>query len=173
MLNELAERHGTDKGIACKTKLVPKRYTPIYSDLFLTHGKPQVLLEIGVAQGASMRMWEEFLPNTKIVGIDRNPVCRIHASDRIYIEIGDQSDRDFLSEVAQKHGPFGVIIDDGGHRDDLHMASFESLWEHCIQWYAIEDLHVSPGSVPWLREIGASFPLSTLAVISRKPVQEP
>lgn len=31
------------------------------------------LIEVGVYEGASIKMWEEYFPNAKIIGLDINP----------------------------------------------------------------------------------------------------
>src|SRR5580693_10476552 len=65
-------------------------------------GQQVELLEIGVAQGESLRTWADFMPHAKIVGVDNNEGCLAHASDRITVEIGSQADPVFLSNIAGK-----------------------------------------------------------------------
>jgi hypothetical protein len=45
--------------------------------------------------------------------------------------------------VCQWHGGFHIIIDDGSHRGEDHITSFEALWPFVTRggWYVIEDLH--------------------------------
>jgi cephalosporin hydroxylase len=103
-----------------------------------------LLLEIGIQRGASLRMWEEFLPNATIFAIDINPACTQFATDRTKVSIGDQSSPAFLKTVVDEaRQPFDMIIDDGSHRMDHHQASLTYLWPHLREggWYAIEDLH--------------------------------
>jgi hypothetical protein len=45
----------------------------------------------------------------------------------VKIEIGDQADPMFLLDVAAKHGPFDVIVDDGGHKMHHQKVSFNTL----------------------------------------------
>ncbi len=78
-----------------------------------------IILEIGVFDGASLRTWEKYFPNAKIVGADIDPSATRFATDRIKIEILDQSNIQNLVDVGVKHGPFDIIIEDGSH-----------LWEH-------------------------------------------
>lgn len=89
------------------------------------------LLEIGVFNGNSIRMWRELFPNaTCIVGLDINPHCKNYESkdDNIFVEIGDASNRDFIEFINTKYGPFDLIIDDGSHRNSHVINSFESLF---------------------------------------------
>ena len=109
------------------------------------------LLEIGIggttsltgfdtsAGGQSLRMWQDYLPNARIVGID---IARKAVTGaRISTEQGDQADVAFLADVARRHGPFDVVIDDGSHLGPDVKASFEALFEHLVPGgiYVIED----------------------------------
>lgn len=99
------------------------------------------VLEIGVETGSSIRMWEEFFPNAIIYGIDINPACKQFEGGRRRILIGDQSDPDFLLQLRQSAEPFDVIIDDGSHRIEHQLKTFELLFptmsDHGV--YVIED----------------------------------
>jgi len=61
----------------------------------------------------------------------------------IEVEIGDQANRDFLELLIQKHGPWDIILDDGGHTDNQIITSFEALFPHLNNGgiYLIEDTH--------------------------------
>jgi cephalosporin hydroxylase len=107
-------------------------------------GKEICFLEIGVQRGGSTLLFKEwFGKNAKIVGIDIDPNCReIDFPPGIEIEIGDQSDPNFLKEVVRKHGPFDVVLDDGGHTFNQITSSFKFLFEHLKEdsVYMIEDV---------------------------------
>src|SRR5438874_13348424 len=75
------------------------------------------LIEIGVLDGASLRMWEEFFSKAQIVGVDINPNCRVHAQGRVRVEIGSQENPEFLHRLVTTSPP-QIIIDDGSHRSD-------------------------------------------------------
>ncbi len=115
-------------------------------------GKPKhvKLLEIGVQSGGSMPDWKEYYgDNSLIVGIDIDPRCKRseNPANNIFVEIGSQLNETFLLEVCKKYGPFDVIIDDGGHTDNMIVTSMQVLYpeNHCLSIhggiYAIEDLH--------------------------------
>ena len=61
------------------------------------------------------------------------------------MEYGDQSDAHFLDRVARQHGPWDVIIDDGGHMMQQQITSFKALFPHVTPGglYFIEDLRTS------------------------------
>lgn len=99
------------------------------------------ILEIGVQYGGSVEMWAKYFHNSLITGIDIDPVCKIHASKRVSIWIGDQTDRAFLSQFKN----YDIIIDDGGHTMNQQQTSFECLFPLLNPGgiYVIEDLHTS------------------------------
>ncbi len=100
------------------------------------------LIEIGVLDGASVRMWAKFFTKAQIIGVDINPSCRSHAQDRVHIEIGSQEDPEFLHRLVTAYPP-QIIIDDGSHRSDHIIFTFERLFPALLPggYYIVEDLH--------------------------------
>jgi len=90
-------------------------------------------------------MWRDYFPNAEIIGIDINPACQQFNGDKIKIHTGDQANESFLLEVAQEHGPFDIIIDDGGHVMHQQITSCTTLFPYVTigGTYVIEDLHTS------------------------------
>lgn len=107
--------------------------------------EPITLLEIGTWRGYGVRMFREFFdhPEARIVGIDHKPEWLPGPDDRITVEIGRQEDLAFQDDFGRRHGPFDVVIDDGGHKPGQHLASLQALWPHVRAggWYCLEDLH--------------------------------
>jgi cephalosporin hydroxylase len=148
----IAERTRTDKGRS-KIGYLKQDGTTVYQSAkchtdtyarFFAHLRTQPirLLEIGVAGGSSLRMWEEFFPAARIVGVDINKGAHRHASERTSVHIGDQRDAEFLDALGHTEGPFDIVVDDGGHEMEQHRASLLALWPHLLHggYYAIEDL---------------------------------
>ena len=71
LLDELALKYGTDKGSQYHNYC--NKYDKI---LFPLREKFTNILEIGVANGSSVRMWEEYFPNATIHGVDFTPECK-------------------------------------------------------------------------------------------------
>ncbi len=106
---------------------------------------PISLLEIGVDKGASINMWANYFGFATITGVDINPAALAQQSQRITVEIGDQSDKAFLQQMAERRGPFEVIIDDGSHIWDHQIISLHALFGSVKRggFYIIEDLQTS------------------------------
>lgn len=122
-------------------------YFPIYTrHLAPFAARPVSVLEIGVYRGGSMRMWSRFFgPDARLVGVDIDPVAVIAAGDRYTVVIADQADPDAMRKVAEEHGPFDVIIDDGGHSMVQQITSIETLFPMLNEGgvYLVEDCHTS------------------------------
>jgi hypothetical protein len=121
-------------------------YFPIY-DRYLANyrGRPVRVLEIGVFRGGGLEMLRHYLgPDAYLVGIDIDEVALAAASNH-RVEIGDQADPEFLLRVAEKHGPFDIVIDDGGHTMLQQIASVETLFPLLAEagTYIVEDCHTS------------------------------
>jgi hypothetical protein len=113
-----------------------------YMDFYEKHLNPKNIsrfLEIGIAYGASIRTWREWLPTTCIVeGWDINvsqPIenCDLRIVDQLNIE-------SMLNNVT---GIYDVILDDGGHTAQMMQTSFATLFS-TTRLYIIEDLQA-----PW------------------------
>lgn len=137
LLEELASRYGTDK---CSGR---HDYTKYYDDIFSSRRLTvQKVLEIGVYNGASLKMWKDYFPNAVIYGLDINPDCRRCIEERIRIVISDQTDTACIPVLMEDEQFFDFIIDDGSHRSKHQIASFEMLFPYVKERgsYIVEDV---------------------------------
>jgi cephalosporin hydroxylase len=140
-LDGLCKGHGADK---------PTAYLGKYENIFsLIQAKPLKILEIGVQRGGSLRAWSDYFYNAKIVGVDIDPKTKF-SEDRIVVEIGDSVDYRFMERVREKHGPFDIVIDDGGHTTLQMIKAFEHLFPLLNPggYYVIEDMGTQ-GHADW------------------------
>ena len=122
-------------------------YFPIY-DRHLARFRASTarVLEIGVYRGGGLDLLRHYLgAGVRLVGIDIDPDVATLVGDRYPIEIGDQEDPEFLRGVAERHGPFDVVIDDGGHTMRQQITSIETLFPALVERgvYIVEDAHTS------------------------------
>ena len=124
-----------------------EHYFEIYERHFSRYrGKEVNIVEFGVYQGGSLRMWKHYFgAKAKIFGIDINPRCRELAEEGVEIITGDQEDRSFLRSLAGKLPKIDILIDDGGHTMAQQINTFEELFPHIDPngVYLCEDLHTS------------------------------
>ena len=103
-------------------------------------------LEIGVFKGGSIPMWKSYFhDDARLTFLDIDPDCARHADPGTTVEIGNQADADTLARLADTHGPFDLILDDGSHINAHQIASFTALWPHIAEGglYVVEDCHTS------------------------------
>lgn len=130
-LHEIGLKYGTDKA-------THHGYCDFY-EKELQGLNPKRILEIGVKDGASLRMWKEFYPKAEVVGIDINPRidipgCKVYTMNQCDIYL------------LWKLGNFDLIIDDGSHMTLHQQISFYSLFRDQLNKkgiYIIEDIHTS------------------------------
>lgn len=137
-LCKLAFKYGSDK---CPQ--IKHTYTPYYFDLLkerrLTIKK---VLEVGVGEGASLRMWRDFFPNAKVYGADIESGLLIK-EDRIESFRCDQSSKDDLLELIKKTGSdIDLVIDDGSHIPEHQVFTCLTLMPRLKKnvIYVIEDV---------------------------------
>lgn len=144
-LTRLALLHGSDKaGVHF--------YTQHYQRFFgAMRARPLRLLEIGVggyddpqSGGSSLRMWKYFFPQAEIFSLDIEDKTHL-AEERITIFQGSQNDGEFLERVMAATGPLDIIVDDGSHRNEDVVFSFEKLFPALKPggWYVVEDTQTS------------------------------
>lgn len=138
-LSELAEKHGTDKGMK------QHGYTQYYSMFFdAVREKENNLLEIGIDKGGSIKMWQDYFPNSRIYGIDLRSDYEYLLDHRTSTHIVDQSNKGELIVFASQfpEGHFNIIVDDGSHKSSDMILTFETLFPYLASggYYVIEDL---------------------------------
>lgn len=136
LLNNIGFKNGTDKSSIIHDYL--RKYEKYFQHKRIDDIK---LLEIGVLKGQSVKTWKEYFYNGEIIGVDISPECKQYEEDRIKIEIGDQTDKNFLKGIVEKHGPFDIVIDDGSHNNTDVVFTFQFLVNHLKSngTYVVED----------------------------------
>jgi len=133
-LAQLAAKYGTDK--------LEHGYCPHYERELPTN--PESLLEIGIWEGASLRMWREFFPHpTRIMGVDKYD-RGVHI-DGVTTWLADQADARGLTGLGIAADRLDVIIDDASHLSSLTIQTFKQLWPFLRPGgvYVVEDLQTS------------------------------
>jgi hypothetical protein len=126
-MNDLEKYFYNNKG-----RLIHKwlHYFEVYDNHFRRfRGKEVVIVEIGVFHGGSLQMWKNYFGDkARIYGIDVNPRVKELEEENIQILIGSQSDRNFLRKVKTELPDFDILIDDGGHKMNQQIVTFQELY---------------------------------------------
>lgn len=136
-----------------------------YFDVYEAHfapfrGKAPTVLEIGVQNGGSLRLWREYFgPEARLFGADIDPACVARAPADSQVFIGDQADPEFLKRVLEASGPPDIVIDDGGHRSNQMIQSFRAIYPamRAPGVYLVEDTHTQFWGGSWVEGPDGNF----------------
>ena len=79
-LQQIGKKYSTDKSMHINFN---KSYLDIYETYFKDIRNQKLnILEIGVRNGNSIRVWEEYFPNSNIFGLDIDPICKQFETNR-------------------------------------------------------------------------------------------
>ena len=133
-----------DIGRNFKTTKNRDGFLAIYDKYFADIANKKInILEIGIDDGESLRLWREYFPNANIVGLD------IFSKDfkisGVKMFQGDQSNISDLKKVTDLYNNFDIIIDDGSHVSKQTIKSFYYLFDFLNEngFYVVEDLQTS------------------------------
>jgi hypothetical protein len=139
-LTGLADLYGSDKGTIKHNYTV--QYEKIVNELLAGRDRKTTLLtvgEAGVACGASLRMWANYLPASFIYGYDIRKECEELCKDMKTIKI---TTKNLCEEKPSRAVLFDLFIDDASHISEEMVKMFENCWDNVRYggYYVIEDL---------------------------------
>jgi 23S rRNA U2552 (ribose-2'-O)-methylase RlmE/FtsJ len=113
-LNEIYQNYQSPDGHGDKG--TAHTYIDEYERLLEPYRKNSIVLEIGLCEGESLRMWEEYFIDSKVIGVD---ITSKYLSELIkerthHIIIADATRESIINKIDEK--TFDVLIDDGSHR---------------------------------------------------------
>jgi hypothetical protein len=159
-LASIYTRHQTDGARGWGDKGTVHSYIPVYETLLAPYRRKGIqMLEVGVAEGMSLRMWMEYFNEGDVWGVDLNStpfpgcnltplaeemnqrLCFFNACDR------GEADRNFAGRQ------FHVIIEDANHTLEAQKCIWLNLSRYLAQGglYVIEDVAQLPELMLWLR----------------------
>lgn len=107
-LDELGKKYSTDKNSNYHNYL--NKYEIFLQKL---RNDPINILELGVFNGSSLRMWEEYFKNAQIYGVDIDDKCQKYNDGRCHVIIQDLGDERLLRQLSDISP--SIIIDDASH----------------------------------------------------------
>lgn len=129
-------------------------FTPIYERLlFDKRDTLQTIIEVGVLEGASMKMWDIYFKGAKLLlGLDitlAKVKPEAQYSDRVHLEVCDPTNTTQLEPMMNKYlispGSVDLIIDDASHIVSHQIINLFNMWKYVKKggMYIIEDVHTS------------------------------
>ncbi len=134
--------------LAAKTDKGPTghNYTEHYERYLLDlRHQPIKIFEIGIANGGSLLMWQDYFPKAMIYGVDIRDLSKFNTA-RIKALVADQSKREQLQKALDVSGTdIDLLIDDGGHTMEQQQVSLGYLFKFLKVggYYMLEDIHTS------------------------------
>lgn len=140
IFNEIGNNTGKD--IGCNDKGGIHTYLETYDRLFLPFQKGCTMLEVGLAMGDSIALWDRYFENSTIIGIDLSIVFpkRKYKNNVYFIEGDATKENDILDDVEFLE--LDIVIDDGSHVTQDQIDTFEIL-KHQMKkggLYILEDV---------------------------------
>ena len=142
-LKEIFARIGNHSGvdIGCNDKDGIHTYVDTYDKLFAPFQKGCSFMEIGLALGDSIDLFDEYFDNSEIVGVDISVVFtpKKYKNDVAIIE-ADATKANFLKNIEFK--TFDIVIDDSSHVTQDQLDTFNLLQNKMNKGsiYIIEDI---------------------------------
>jgi predicted O-methyltransferase YrrM len=135
-LGELNKKFNTDKG--GKHCYLQKYYQPTFLPLRESTRK---LLEIGVYEGASIKLWREFFINSEIYALEilQKRAGMFDGDDKVHLTIGSSMDQKSYQNIPED---LDIVIDDGSHKPEDQYNTFRIAYEYLRKGgvYVIEDV---------------------------------
>lgn len=139
-LQGLADLYGSDKGTIKHN--YTKHYEKIVSELLAGRDRKKaelLVVEAGVACGASLRMWGNYLPASEIIGYDIRPECKELCEDMSNVEIRIA---DLCKSGEMLPNGVDLFIDDASHIAEEMATMYVNCFNRVRSggYYVIEDL---------------------------------
>ena len=133
----------------------PHNYIPIYQEE-MTKTKDVSILEIGVAYGGSLLLWDSYFENATIVGVDLYPKFDGVVPDVVEykVHVIDSMDKEAF-DAAFEYKTFDYIIDDGLHTVEAQIKTFDNYFSKLKSGgkYFIEDIELPENVVKIKRHL--------------------
>lgn len=131
--------------IGCNDKGGQHSYLETYDELFKPFKNKSTILEIGLAMGDSLILWDKYFSDCHIIGADITVVFepKGYKNNKVDIVQADATAEDFVSKLPLDQGElFDVVVDDGSHLTQHQITTFNLLKGKMKKGgiYIIEDL---------------------------------
>lgn len=156
----------TEIATSCRTDKAGHGFTAFYEEKFERWREDSFeLLEIGILEGASLRMWRRYFPRASIRAVDISSSRVLEVNEAglgMEAAEADQGDPQSILRVFPDLQP-RIIVDDGSHLWAHQMGTLEALWPKIRPGgvFVMEDLHTS-----FLKNFQREARESTFSVVS-------
>jgi hypothetical protein len=139
-LTDIAVRQNKQRGAFSKNHLFYGIYERYFQSL---RDKPLIVLEVGVYEGESTRVFSEYFKNSRILAVDNQTLTDFRDFPNISFHEFSQTDGERWASLLDEHAPDGVdiIIDDASHVGFFSQITFCHLFSRLKPGglYVVED----------------------------------
>lgn len=127
-------------------KVEPHGYFQTYVQIAASLGPSARVVELGVENGESLKMWQALFPLGDITGVDITSAAKWPRGTKKVV--CRQDDPTLPGKLG---GQFNLIVDDASHNGIDTRKSFDLLWPMVAPggFYVIEDWSVALGDGTW------------------------
>lgn len=149
-LKELVKDKKTDKNTI-------HSYIDVYDEYFVSRKESaRQVLEIGIDEGGSILLWQQYFGNAEITGMDihtKNNRTDLN-KERIRLLIGDAYTQDSIDKLSDRK--YDMILDDGPHT----LQSLQYVAAHYTQLLTNDGILIMEDvqNISWVEPIRAAFP---------------
>jgi predicted O-methyltransferase YrrM len=155
-LCEIGKKYDTDKS-SQRSNVTDFRhchpYTLFYDGLFKNKKNDKLeIAELGILEGSSLRMWQEYFTNANIYGFDNsnwfiNNFKERYNNDRITLDIIDVTSKDSIANTfASINTQYDIIIEDTTHQFEDQIRVIENVYQY-----------LKPGGILIIEDIFKSY----------------
>ena len=124
---KISQLQASNQGLYNTDKFTDHSYNDFYDELFKDREAPLDILEVGVYQGGSVRLWHDYLKNAGILGLDIDPICADSPEyPRLKIETIDAYNPATEPPFIW-WGSFDVVVDDGPHTAESQIYAMKNF----------------------------------------------
>ena len=122
-------------------------YLSTYETLFSPFRNGCTMMEMGTAQGMSLKLWDKYFINSTIIGVDLSfPFDGLRliqdGVNKIRLVEGNCTKIDFLQELQELQEFYDIVIDDASHMGEDQIKTFNLVKPYMKKGgvYIIEDI---------------------------------
>lgn len=147
IFSEIGNNTGVD--IGCNDKGGIHTYLETYDKLFAPFRNGCTIMEIGLAMGDSLKLWDEYFTRSHIIGVDISIVFQLEGSkNNLTIIQGDATSPGLIKMInfetvgENRNITFDIVVDDGSHMEADQIKTFSLLKDKMNPGgvYIIEDI---------------------------------
>jgi SAM-dependent methyltransferase len=155
-LCEIGRKYDTDKS-SQRSNVTDKRhchpYTLFYDGLFRSKKEePLEIAELGILDGASLLMWQEYFKHSNIHGFEYNTAFienfkQKYNNDRVYLSEIDVTNADSIKNAFRNANTmYDIIIEDTTHQFEDQIRAIENVYQY-----------LKPGGILIIEDIFKSY----------------